>query len=588
MKTIGVKLNSIAAAQKAALLILFILLAAFSAHASYADDADSVTREALVDSFVKAACLEEGIGGDTLSGFIDADNVGEKYKKSMETAVSMGLLKGSLTDEGAKLMASEKVSRLEALVLLSRFLPESSKSEVEASITNAPSWASEALNSLPEYVFDPNTGRNSSDLKGYISSSELLRYSEILASAWACLGTLSHEGYTLEKAVVLSRHNIRSPLSWSGSVLDRLTPYSWHEWSSNPGELSLRGGILETQMGQYFRKWLEDEGLFPENYIPEGDAVRIYSNSKQRTIATANYFSSGLLPAAGISVEHHGEFDSMDPVFLPGLGFCTDSYSEAVINEIESSFSKSIEELSDNYKLLSEVVDLENSEAYKNGEAEAFKQGDMEVTLEEGKEPAMTGSLKTACSLADALVLQYYEESDPLKASFNTPLTLEEWKDISDIKDVYVNVLYTAPSLSVNLAHPLLQEIRSELAEEERSFSFLCGHDSNVSSALSALKVEDYSLPGAIERNTSIGCKVVFSLWKAPDGEEYLSTDLVYQTSWQLHDMPLLSLENPPAIYHLSFSGLSQNEDGLYASSEFMESLDSAISEYDELKIRYR
>jgi glucose-1-phosphatase len=45
-------------------------------------------------------------------------------------------------------------------------------------------------------------------------------------------------------------------------------------------------------MGQYFRKWLEDEGLFPENYQPEEEDVRIYANAKQRTVATARFFTS--------------------------------------------------------------------------------------------------------------------------------------------------------------------------------------------------------------------------------------------------------------------------------------------------------
>ena len=45
-------------------------------------------------------------------------------------------------------------------------------------------------------------------------------------------------------------------------------------------------------MGQYFRLWLENEGLFPENYIPRDGAVRFYANGLQRTQATAHYFSS--------------------------------------------------------------------------------------------------------------------------------------------------------------------------------------------------------------------------------------------------------------------------------------------------------
>ena len=66
---------------------------------------------------------------------------------------------------------------------------------------------------------------------------------------------------TLDRVVILSRHNIRSPLSGSGSLLGDITPHEWFQWTSNPSELSLRGAVLETLMGQYFRLWLEQEGF---------------------------------------------------------------------------------------------------------------------------------------------------------------------------------------------------------------------------------------------------------------------------------------------------------------------------------------
>lgn len=96
--------------------------------------------------------------------------------------------------------------------------------------------------------------------------------------------------YTLKEVVVLSRHNIRSPLSDNGSALGKLTPHEWTKWSAASSELTLRGGVLETMMGQFFRKWLVSEGLFTENYVPNADEVNFYANSMQRTIATAQYF----------------------------------------------------------------------------------------------------------------------------------------------------------------------------------------------------------------------------------------------------------------------------------------------------------
>ena len=139
---------------------------------------------------------------------------------------------------------------------------------------------------LVQGIFWTLVFRPSSKPSGRSEQADKPGLEEQSAQAEAGRGSLSHEGYTLEQAVVMSRHNIRSPLSGKGSVLERVTPRQWFEWSSNPSELSLRGGATETLMGQYFRKWLEEEGLFPENYHPEEDEVRFYANSKQRTIAT--------------------------------------------------------------------------------------------------------------------------------------------------------------------------------------------------------------------------------------------------------------------------------------------------------------
>ena len=163
--------------------------------------------------------------------------------------------------------------------------------------------------------------------------------------------TLSRDGYTLQQVVVLSRHNIRSPLSGSGSELEELTPHEWISWSSNPSELSLRGGALETVMGQYFRKWTEEAGLFPENYQPEEGAVRIYANAKQRTLATANFFATGLLPLASPDVETHAEYDSMDPTFKPQLTFVSDTYIRDVEEQVKELHGKEIAGLEDNYRL---------------------------------------------------------------------------------------------------------------------------------------------------------------------------------------------------------------------------------------------
>ena len=399
--------------------------------------------------------------------------------------------------------------------------------------------------------------------------------------------TLSREGYTLTEAVVLSRHSIRSPLSGAGSALDSMTPHDWFEWSSEASQLSVKGGTLESAMGQYFRKWLESEKLFEPNYQPSGGTVRIYANSKQRTIATAHFFEAGLLPVGEAKVEYSSGYDTMDPVFNPVLTYMSDDYAKNCDVKIHEQFDKELAALQGNYDLISRVLDIDKSEAYKNGSFSGFKTDDSVFSLQKDKEPAVSGSLKTGCQISDALVLQYYEEKDPVKAAFGKKLSDEDWENIAKIKDIYGDALFTVYDISVNVAHPLLEEMRKELTAGGRKFSFLCGHDSNLLSVLSALEAEEYELPDAIEKKTPIGSKLVVSKWVNGSGDEFISLDLVYQKTEQLRGISLLSKDDPPGIYTISLRGLTAEKDGLYRSSDVLSRFTKAIDAYNGLSKTY-
>ena len=400
------------------------------------------------------------------------------------------------------------------------------------------------------------------------------------------------EACTLDRVVILSRHNIRSPLSGSGSLLGDITPHEWFQWTSKPSELSLRGALLETLMGQYFRLWLEDEGLFPENYRPEAGAVRFYANAKQRTLATARYFSAGLLPVAEVEIESHAPYDTMDPTFTPALTFMTDAYAEDIRRQVaemggEAGMKGILDGLRDAVELLMDVADIRESEAYKAGTVGDLLEGETTLILEEGREPGMTSPIKTATSVADALTLQYYEEEDPVKAAFGHELSREDWLRLHSIVDTYTDMLFTRPLVCVNAAHPLLQEIRSELEAEDRRFSFLCGHDSNIASVLASLNVTDYTLPDTIEPMTPIGSKLVFERWLNGAGEAFYKVSLVYQSTEQLREYTRLTLDNPPVKAALSFDGVQTNADGMIAEADLFELLDGAIDAYDLLQEQY-
>ena len=390
------------------------------------------------------------------------------------------------------------------------------------------------------------------------------------------------ERYTLKQVVVLSRHNIRSPLSGRHSTMQRITPHEWHHWSSAPSELSLRGGVLETMMGQYFRKWLVSEGLMRENEIPAEGAMRFYANSLQRTIATAQYFSSGMLPIANISIEHHLEVGNMDSVFAPQITDDSEAFKTLAQQQIiamggEKGLVGIGEKMANNYKMLERVLDMDQSKACLEGDTCHFRTDDAHVYLIKHREPGMGGSLRLACQAADALILQYYEEPDAVKAAFGDTLRWEDWESISAIKDWYGDVLFTAPVVARQVARPLLRTILEELQVEGRKFTFLCGHDSNIGSVLAALEADDYSLPNTIEKKTPIGCKLVIEKWEDPEGQAFVTLNLVYQSTEQLRSMSLLDMENPPIKYPIRLKGINANNDGLYLFEDVLYRIDSVI-----------
>ena len=400
--------------------------------------------------------------------------------------------------------------------------------------------------------------------------------------------------YELKEVVVMSRHNIRSPLSSGGAAYQRVTPHEWFPWSSPGSQLSLRGGVLETEMGQFFRKWVVSEGLLPDNYRPleqqadgetagDGDdEVLFYANSRQRTFATARYFAAGFLPFANVEITHKYHEDKMDPVFTPQFTKMNDAYRQQVLSEMQAMNGGPqawMAAQQPTVTLLEEVLDMALSPAAKN-DTTHFWYDDTQFKIEKGDEPKMTGGYTLINSVADALVLQCYESES--MSVFGHELTMEQWRAIGAVKEVYDVLLFTTHAAAVNIAYPLVSRIREELNNDSRKFVFLCGHDSNLASIGAALRMHYPETENAIELHTPIGSKLVFEKWS--DGsEDYVAVNLVYQALSQLQQRTLLSPDVPPMVLPVTVEGLTANADGLYRLSDLDARMAEAMDEYDAI-----
>ncbi|MDO4801072.1 MAG: histidine-type phosphatase [Prevotellaceae bacterium] len=387
-----------------------------------------------------------------------------------------------------------------------------------------------------------------------------------------------HEKYKLTEVVVFSRHNIRAPLAAPGSFISRVTPYTWHDFGVEASELTEKGGTLETINGEFFRKWLVREGLF-QNDEPLEKEIYFLTNSKQRTIATANFFLKGFTPTQTPVVHHAGKLNDMDPDFALALG---KDITEAQWAQIKKEYKAVYDNdgirrasmaLQENYNLLADVLNLKESPAFKDGSFTGFNNHDSEILFPDGDEPRMTASINDACSIADAIILQYYEEPDLNKVAFGKQLTREQWQMFSKIIEKRDAIRFHSPFVQHYVSQRQRKLIADALQNSEHKFTYICGHDVNIFNILKSMHVIEYDIPDAIEVSTPIGSKIVFEKWTDAAGNDYIGVSHIYQTIDQLRGNISLDFLTVPDRIHLKFDGMQANDDGLYPLQTIIERL---------------
>lgn len=394
----------------------------------------------------------------------------------------------------------------------------------------------------------------------------------------------SAENYRLEKVLIFSRHNVRAPTNHNTPLLGKLTNKKWIEWSSKPGELSLRGGIMETAMGQYFKEYLEKENFIPDNYIPKDGEFRFYANSYQRTVATTKFFASGMLPVANVKVEYKYPVSRHDEIFVTKFGNVSENYRQEILNQIlERHNAKNFQELAESLKpeldSVEKILDFKNSPYAKENNLQHFPTNDLEFKIESNKSISWSGGIQKAAAAVDSLIMQYYEDD----YTFGRKLNAKQLGDLKKIHDFAMSTVCGIPKSAVMFANPALKFLSEENSAEGRRFSFIGGHDSNVMSILAALEVEEYNLPDPVEGLTPIGVKIVVEKRIGPDNKEYANIYLIYPSVEQIKNLEILSLENPPHVFGLSFKNLQRQENGLYLYSDFEKLLNDTIQKADAI-----
>ncbi|XP_026756732.2 glucose-1-phosphatase-like [Galleria mellonella] len=376
--------------------------------------------------------------------------------------------------------------------------------------------------------------------------------------------------FYMKQVIILSRHNLRTPLS---KYLEIMTPKTWPAWKEKSGYLTAKGALLEGYMGGFFSDWLKEESVLSSG-CPAEDVFYAYANIKQRTIASAEAFVNRAFPNCNITIHYSS---TVDPIFNPVIHNKTAAFKDYVIKEMKAHL-KSLK-LNDSYDLLGNILDYNHSKLCETNHQCNLKTDKNNIIVVPDEKPNLWGPIKIGNSVVDAFVMQYYEGFPINIVAWGYLYDQEQWGKIMPLSRGFHNVIFNTSLVAKDIAKPLIKYIADLCLGHNVApkVTLLMGHDANMYTLLEGMGFKPYSLINQHEL-VPVGGKIVFQKWyDAVSRQNFLKINFIYQSMKQLRDSVPLSLSNPPQFELLELENCKVDSNGFCLWNVFEDFLKTLI-----------
>jgi 4-phytase/acid phosphatase len=398
----------------------------------------------------------------------------------------------------------------------------------------------------------------------------------VVALALFCVSGLAAQSFDdtqLKQVIIFGRHNVRSPVA-PNSLLNTFSVQPYPDFGvAAPGILTNNGATLETILGGYYRLWLTKEGLLTGNDSADAASAYFRANVLQRTIASAQAFAFGLLPAISVNVNHYGPTDS-DPLFDPvGAGVARLDQQKAVAAVMgrlggnpQSLTSAYAAELALTRSVLFGFPVSETT-------APATPAGKVDVTAipfdVTAGSPVTIGGLTSVAAAVDPFIMEYANGLPASEVGWGQ-LTAAGISQTLRLVNLTLGLECRTPYLagvqSSNVASHLVRSMvqsatghpmTGALGNPATKVIVLIASDVNIT-GLAGLFHLDWMLPGYQEDYCSPGGALVLELRQSQSTGEYtVRASYIAQTLDQLRNLTALTHDSPPAVAPVFIPGCS-------------------------------
>lgn len=389
----------------------------------------------------------------------------------------------------------------------------------------------------------------------------------------------------LQKVVIVSRHGVRNAIVGPAEMAN-WSKDPWPTWNVPLGNLTARGAELATQMGRYYRQYLNAQGVTLAEGCPARGSLYFYADVPQRTRFTAQALIDGLANGCGFTYRTAGDVP-VDRLFHPlGTGSCKLDPMVAqtrVLERVGGNLNGLPRDLKAPFDTLQSVLDCcKPVLCTVFGKGEACQLPDLPTALstaEDGSRVKLLGGLAMASTSAEMLLLEYADGKPMADVGWGR-VTPAQMTQVFRLHTEAMDLMERTPYLARKMGSQLLTKVAAAVtsarslgfgpvdpAVREAKFVAYVGHDTNIFN-LAGMLDTTWLQPGFQRNQTPPAGALMFEVREGADKKLRVYTSYVAQSLEQMRTATPLSLDVPPVKTPLRLPGCSTSTPGFPCTLE--------------------
>lgn len=400
------------------------------------------------------------------------------------------------------------------------------------------------------------------------------------------------QGWQLERAVLVSRHGVRSPTQ-SNADLDRISATAWPTWPVEPGFLTPRGEQLMQLMGGYYRVLYGGRGLVQADNCPRPGTVAAWADVDQRTRLSGTAILRGMYPrCSDFALRHQTDLRAPDPLFHPqpsaNCPMNAAANRSAILARVGGNLGSVQRDYATQLTMMQSVLCPAGATQAVGGGRCGLSAAASSIEGYPDGRVGISGPLGIAASSAESFLMELGQGMPKDQVAWGRLANDSALGELLAVHDRVLDLTNATKPIAAQKGSNLLSQVLATLqdgrkfpgmpvAAEPVRFALLVGHETNIANLAGLLDLA-WHTSGFPANSAPPGGALAFELFRDAAGQRYLRINYYAQSIDDLRNATKLDYRDPPGMMSIDLPACrAQAHEKACPIARFAEIVNAAI-----------